>query len=50
MSTQLIADGGARGIISQGARDVDMITAPFLDDEQEEIHRASNDMADFVSN
>jgi phage portal protein BeeE len=40
MSTQLIADGGARGIISQGARDVDMITAPFLDDEQEEIHRA----------
>ena len=40
MSTQLISDGGARGIISQGARDVDMISAPFLDDEQENIHKS----------
>ena len=37
MSTQLIADGGARGIIGQGARDADMISAPFLDDEKEAI-------------
>lgn len=37
MSTQLIADGGARGIIGQGAKDVDMISAPFLDDEKRAI-------------
>jgi phage portal protein BeeE len=40
MSTQLIADGGARGIISQGGRDVDMISAPFLDDEKTHIQNA----------
>lgn len=37
MTTQLIADGGARGIISQGARDVDMLSAPFLDSETKSI-------------
>ena len=40
MTTQLIADGGARGIIGQGARDVDMMTAPFLRDEQVSIQKA----------
>lgn len=40
MTTQLIADGGARGIIGQGARDVDMISAPFLDDEKSEIQKS----------
>lgn len=40
MSTQLIADGGARGIISQGGRDVDMISAPFLDDEKASVQKS----------
>ena len=31
MTTQLIADGGARGIIGQGAKDIDMLSAPFLE-------------------
>ena len=37
MSTQLIADGGARGIIGQGARDIDMMISPFLTSEKKEI-------------
>lgn len=37
MSTQLIADGGARGIIGQGARDIDMMISPFLNDEKKHI-------------
>lgn len=40
MTTQLIADGGARGIIGQGAKDVDMITSPFLNKEKDEIQKA----------
>lgn len=40
MTTQLISDGGARGIIGQGARDIDMVTAPFLSDEKEAIQKA----------
>lgn len=40
MSTQLIADGGARGIIGQGAKDADMISAPFLDDEKDLIQES----------
>jgi len=40
MSTQLIADGGARGIISQGGRDIDMISAPFLEDEKTNVQNA----------
>ena len=31
VSTSLIADGGMRGIISLGANDVDMLSAPFLE-------------------
>jgi len=37
VSTQLIADGGARGIIGQGAKDIDMISAPFLENEKKAI-------------
>ena len=35
--TQTYADGGGRGIIGQGARDVDTFTAPFLNKEKENI-------------
>lgn len=38
MFTQLIADGGARGIIGQGAKDVDM--SIMLKDENREIQKA----------
>jgi hypothetical protein len=31
VGTQLRADGGARGIIGMGAKDIDMLSAPFLD-------------------
>jgi hypothetical protein len=31
VSTSLIADGGMRGIISLGANDIDMLSAPFLE-------------------
>ena len=40
MLTQLLADGGARGIISQGARDVDMIASNFLMKEKEAVQEA----------
>jgi hypothetical protein len=40
MTTQLISDGGARGIIGQGARDIDMVTAPFLSDEKDAIQKS----------
>ena len=33
MSTELIADGGARGIIGLGAKDVDMLLADSMDEE-----------------
>ena len=36
-ATQLIADGGARGIIGQGARDIDMATSPFINAEKDSI-------------
>lgn len=36
-STELIADGGARGIIGQGAKDIDMMISPFLNSEKKEI-------------
>lgn len=36
-STMLSADGGARGIISQGAKDIDMLTAPFIDAEKNAV-------------
>lgn len=39
MEHQFMADGGARGIIGLGARDVDMITAPFLTSERDEIQK-----------
>ena len=32
-STQLISDGGARGILSLGAKDVDLYSSPFLSSE-----------------
>ena len=35
--TQTYADGGGRGIIGQGARDVDTFTAPFLNKEKDII-------------
>ena len=34
---QFMADGGARGIIGLGAKDVDMLTAPFLNEEMADI-------------
>ena len=37
MTTQLIADGGARGIIGQGAKDIDMLSAPFLEKEKKSL-------------
>lgn len=35
--TQLTADGGMRGIISQDAKDIDMLSAPFLDTEKKSL-------------
>jgi len=43
MLTQLLADGGARGIITQGAKDIDMISAGYLDDEKADIQRSLKD-------
>lgn len=37
--TQLVADGGARGIIGQGAKDIDMLSAPFLENEKSDIQK-----------
>lgn len=37
MFTQLIADGGARGIIFQGASDNEMLGSPMLDEEKSAI-------------
>lgn len=37
MLTQLLADGGARGIIAQGASDDNMLSAPFLSEEKRQI-------------
>ena len=34
MFTELIADGGARGIIGQGAKDSNMLVEPYLDEEK----------------
>jgi phage portal protein BeeE len=39
MTTQLIADGGARGIIGQGAKDIDTFVSPFLNKERDEIQK-----------
>lgn len=39
MFTELIADGGARGIISQGANTFDMLGAPILEEEKMEMQR-----------
>ena len=39
MFTQLIADGGARGIIGQGAKDNEMLNSPFLDEEKARVHK-----------
>jgi hypothetical protein len=39
MFTQLIADGGARGIIGQGAKDAEAFGAPYLDEEKMLIQR-----------
>ena len=39
VTTQLIADGGARGIIGQGAKDIDTFVSPFLNKERDEIQR-----------
>lgn len=36
---QFMADGGARGIIGLGAKDVDMLTAPFLTSETDKIQK-----------
>ena len=38
--TQLIVDGGARGIIGQGAKDIDTYSAPFLTREKIELQKA----------
>jgi len=40
MFTQLISDGGARGIIGQGAKDLDMAISPILSKEQDAMQRA----------
>lgn len=37
MSTELIADGGARGIIGLGAKDVDMLLADSMDEEYQSM-------------
>ena len=46
VTTQLIDDGGARGVLSMGGKDINMITAPFIDDEkdaiQEELSKYGN--------
>ena len=39
MFTQLIADGGARGIIYQGAKDAEMLGNPYLDEEKVRVQR-----------
>lgn len=36
-STVLSSDAGARGIITQGAKDIDMISAPFIDAEKKAV-------------
>lgn len=36
-STTLSSDAGARGIITQGAKDIDMISAPFIDAEKKAV-------------
>lgn len=38
--TQLIVDGGARGIIGQGAKDIDTFSAPFLTREKIELQKS----------
>lgn len=38
--TQLIVDGGARGIIGQGAKDIDTYSAPFLTREKLELQKS----------
>ncbi len=43
MLTQLLADGGARGIITQGASNIDMISAGYLDEEKADIQRSLKD-------
>jgi hypothetical protein len=40
MFTQLIADGGARGIIGQGAKDLDMTMSPILNAEKISMQQA----------
>ena len=40
MSTQLIADGGARGIIAMGAKDIDMLSAPFMEADKKAMQES----------